>query len=114
MKAQSLVVYPGEVMPLYLDPSTLKDQQLVLTATAPGDYSVRILDHAAGRIMAKRLAGGREVWFWTLTGPYIPSHLFPGHGEAETLIQAKTEFRAKFDAWLAWAMELGHPVAWHG
>jgi hypothetical protein len=84
---------------LYMDPATLRDQQLVLTATAPGDYTVTTLDRSAGRIMLKRLSGGREVWFWTVTGPYIPSHPQPSHGEAETLADAKTAFRAKFDAW---------------
>ena len=101
-------------MTLYLDPATLEGQQLTLQAIGADDYSVRVLDHLAGRIMAKPLAGGRVVWFWTLTGPYLPVDLQPSSGEAETLLEAKAAFRAKFDAWLAWAKELGHSVAWMG
>jgi len=101
-------------VPLYLDPATLEGQHLLLKETAVGDYSVSILDHRAGRIMLKPVSGGREVWFWTITGPYIPTDLQPSHGDADTLLEAKSAFRAKFDAWLVWAKELGHPVMWTG
>lgn len=101
-------------MPQYINPAALEGQQLTLHAVGADDYSVRILDHAAGRIMAKPLSGSHMVWFWTLTGPYLPVDMQPSHGEAETLIEAKAAFRAKFDTWLAWARELGHPVAWMG
>lgn len=101
-------------MPLYLDPATLEGQQLTLHAIGADDYSVKVLDHVAGRIMVKPLAGGRVVWFWTITGPFIPADLLPSHGEAGTLLEAKAEFRAKFDAWLAWAKMLEQPVMWMG
>lgn len=101
-------------MPQYIDPATLDGQQLTLHAVGTDDYSVRILDHAADRIMVKSLSGGRVVWFWTLTGPYLPVDMQPSHGEAETLLEAKAAFRAKFDAWLAWATALQQPVMWMG
>lgn len=101
-------------MPLYLDPSTLEGQQLVLHQAAEGDYVVRILGYAAGRIMVRSVSGSRMLWFWTLTGPYVPGHLQPSNGDAESLLEAKAAFRGKFDAWLGWAKELGHPVAWSG
>ena len=99
-------------MSLYIEPATLEGQPLILKAMAPDDYSVRVLERFAGRIMAKPVSGGRVVWFWTVTGPYVPSHLQPSHGEAESLDEAKAAFRAKFDAWLAWAKDLQHPVVW--
>lgn len=99
-------------MSLYVEPATLEGQALILKAMAPDDYGVRVLDRLAGRIMAKPLSGRRVVWFWTVTGPYVPSHLQPSHGEAESLEEAKAAFRAKFDAWLAWAKDLQHPVVW--
>lgn len=99
-------------MSLYIEPATLEGQPLILKAMAPDDYGVNVLDRQAGRIMAKPLSGRRVVWFWTVTGPYIPSHLQPSHGEADSLEEAKAAFRAKFDAWLAWAKGLQHPVVW--
>lgn len=101
-------------MPLYLDPATLEGQQLTLHRIGADDYAVQVADHGAGRIMAKPLAGGRVVWFWTITGPYLPENLRPAQGEAETLIEAKAAFREKFDAWLAWATALQQPVMWMG
>lgn len=85
----------------------------MLKAIADGDYSVRIKEHVAGRIMAKPLSGNRVVWFWTITGPYVPLELLPSSGDADTVEQAKSEFRAKFDAWLVWAEQLQHPVLWN-
>lgn len=97
---------------LYLDPTTLEGQPLLLKTARNNDYTVRVLDHLAGRIMARPISGGRKIWFWTVTGPYLPLHLQPSSGEADTLEEAKAAFRAKFESWLAWATELGHPVAW--
>lgn len=99
-------------MSRYIDPATLEGQPLILKAAAPNDYTVMVLDRIAGRIMAKPVTGGRTVWFWTVTGPYLPERLRPGDGDAETLEEAKAAFRAKFDAWLAWAKDLQHPVVW--
>lgn len=101
-------------MSLYIDPASLEGQQLVLKPIGAADYSVRILDRRAGRIMLRQVAGNRVAWFWTVTGPYIPADMQPSHGEADTLREAKVAFRAKFDAWLTWAKELGHPVMWTG
>lgn len=99
-------------MSLYIDPATLEGQPLILKTAAPNDYTVMVLDRIAGRIMAKPVTGGRTVWFWTVTGPYLPDRLRPGDGDAESLEEAKAAFRAKFDAWLAWARDLQHPVMW--
>ena len=100
-------------MSRYVDPATLEGQPLILKVIGAQDYSVRVLDRVAGRITIKPLSGGRTVWFWTVTGPYLPGHLRPGDGDADTLEEAKAAFRAKFDAWLAWAKDLQHPVVWH-
>jgi len=101
-------------LPQYLNPTTLIGQQLTLHTVGADDYAVRVLDHPAGRIMAKPVSGGQVVWFWTLTGPYLPEHLRPSQGDADTLLEAKAAFRAKFDAWLAWAKGLQQPVMWMG
>src|SRR4051812_18503854 len=101
-------------MPQYVDPSTLEGQQLILHLIADEDFSVRVLGLLVGRIMIRLNAGNRVAWYWTVTGPYVPDHLRPAEGDAETLLAAKAAFRAKFDAWLAGAKELGHPVAWMG
>ena len=55
-------------MPLYIDPASLEGQQLTLHAVGADDYAVRVLDHAAGRIMArpKRLPRPRQ-----LSGPSL-------------------------------------------
>ena len=101
-------------MPIYLDPTSLEGQPLILHSIGDADFAVRVADHAAGRIMAKPISGGRRVWFWTLTGPSLPTDLQPSHGEAETLLTAKAALRAKFNAWMAWAKARGHPVLWRG
>src|SRR4051794_3419466 len=97
---------------LYLDPTTLESEPLLLTALRDNDYSVRVMDHIAGRIITRQVSGASEVWLWTVTGPYLPLHLQPSSGESDGIDEAKRAFREKFDAWLAWASELAHPVAW--
>ena len=96
-----------------IDPSTLVGQPLRLRRTAAGDYSVVIGDLPAGRIMRKPVAGGSEVWLWTVTGPYLPPGLQPAAGDAQTLDEAKAAFRAKYDAWLQWALAQGCEAVWH-
>ena len=100
-------------MPTYVDPAAFEGQPLILKRIGAEDYSVRVNDMVAGRIMAQPRSGGRLVWFWTVTGPYLPDQLRPSHGEAESLEDAKAAFRAKFDKWLAWAALLQHQVMWH-
>ena len=53
------------------------------------------------------------MWTWSITGVYVPQDLQPSHGTAETPEEAKAAFKAKYDAWLAWAVELDHDVVWH-
>jgi hypothetical protein len=100
-------------MPAYIDPASLKDVPLMLKQLADDDFSVRVAGRLAGRIMAKPVAGQREVWFWTITGPCIPMDLQPSSGDAETIEEAKEAFRAKFDRWREWAETLGHDVVWN-
>lgn len=100
-------------MPNYVDPAAFEGLPLLLKKQAQDDYAVLVNDMVAGRIMAKPVAGGRVVWFWTVTGPYLPDHLRPSNGDADTLDEAKTVFRAKFDKWLAWASTLQHQVVWN-
>lgn len=96
-----------------IDPARLVSQPLRLRRTAEDDYAVVVADLIAGRIMRKPIAGGVEVWFWTMTGPYVPPQLRPLSGDAETLDDAKDAFKAKFLAWLHWAATQGGDVQWH-
>lgn len=93
-------------MPHYVDPAGFERQPLILKRHAEGDYAVIVRDMVAGRIMAQDRSGGRRIWFWTVTGPYLPDQLQPSNGEADSLDGARAAFRAKFDRWLAWAVAL--------
>jgi hypothetical protein len=104
----------GIAMPNYVDPFAFEGQPLMLKKRAHDDYAVTVADRVAGRIMAQARSGGRKVWFWTVTGPYLPDHLRPSNGDADTLDEAKAAFRAKFDKWLTWASTLSHQVVWNG
>ncbi|MFN0191860.1 MAG: hypothetical protein ACKVP5_07760 [Aestuariivirga sp.] len=79
---------------------------------ADDDFAVMAGEFLAGRIMRKSKAFGESVWLWTVTGPYLPPQLQPGHGEADNLDAARAAFRAKFDAWRVWAAQQPEPH-WH-
>lgn len=100
-------------MPASIDPETLEGLPLMLRQAAAGDYTVAIAGRLAGRIMLKPVSGGRGVWFWTLTGPYIPPQLQPGNGDCASLDAAKAALKAKFEAWLLWAKGQGGAAVWH-
>jgi hypothetical protein len=98
-------------------PQQFQDHPLVLRTTYEGaanDHAILCAGHLLGRIMLTPMSGGAESWLWAITGPYIPPEVQPSHGRADTLAEAKTAFREKFDAWLTWAMEQGGPVPWNG
>lgn len=100
-------------MPHYVDPASFEGEPLFLKRQAEGDYAVIVRDMVAGRIMHQPRSFGQKVWFWTVTGPYLPEQLQPSNGEADSLDKAKATFRAKFDRWLAWASRLQHQVVWN-
>lgn len=100
-------------MPHYVDPASFEGQPLILKRYAEGDYGVVVRDLVAGRIMHQPRSFGQKVWFWTVTGPYLPDQLQPSNGEADSLDDAKAAFRAKFNRWLAWAVPLKHMVVWN-
>lgn len=68
-------------MPNSIDPASLSNMPLKLRRAAAGDFTVAIAGLVVGRIMLKPEQGGSGVWFWTLTGPYIPPALQPGNGD---------------------------------
>lgn len=94
-------------------PFKLIDQPLRLRRTAGDDYTVLVADLTAGRIMRKPMAGGGENWLWSLTGPYLPPGLQPSYGDCLSLDLAKDAMKAKFQAWLHWAVAQGGDVHWH-
>lgn len=99
---------------MHLDPSRFRDLPLLTRATAQNDHSVKIDGLLAGRIMLRPAAFGVSRWFWTVTGPAMVQAGLPSSGEAETLEEARLQFRQAFDRWMAWAMAQNGPVTWHG
>jgi hypothetical protein len=96
-----------------LDPHIFIDQPLHLARSRENDFRVMVAGHAAGRIFATLRSSGRNVWLWTVTGPYLPGAGLNGSGDSDDLAAAKSAFRATFDAWLQWAIRQNAPVTWH-
>ena len=97
-----------------LQPTTGKNNNfadLRVVPVMPRDAAV-IGDFAIG--LSYELAGGGTVLLWTVTGPYILPDLQPSHGDAETLDEAKQAFRAKYVAWLHWAVSRLGEATWNG
>jgi hypothetical protein len=68
----------------------------------------------AGRIMLVARSSGRSPFLWTITGPAAPASGVALNGEADSLEQAKAEFRAAFDRLLHWAaMSRDVELQWH-
>ena len=69
------------------------------------DYSIWAGGQRVGRIYRKYRSGGRELWFWGISGVIcdltvgIPTH----GGDATSLEDARDRLRVAFDHWLAWA-----------
>ena len=60
-------------MHVRVDPRRFANEPFTLHPIAPADYRVMIACHTAGRIFRAMRGGMREVWLWTLTGPYCVS-----------------------------------------
>ena len=84
-----------------------------LGRTATDDYRVTIAGHTAGRVFRMTKSASQHVWFWTVTGPYLPGAQLNGSGDTEDLSGAKAAFRSTFDAWLSWAIRQNTPIIWH-
>lgn len=81
--------------------------------TAPHDYMAMCgVDWPVGRIMREDTSSNPDKWTWSMTGPGIPQGLEPSGGRVETLDAAKAALRAKFDAWLSWALANPGPHRW--
>ncbi len=89
-------------------------QDLTLKRIGQDDFAVLADNRSAGRIMRKPKAFGASVWFWSVTGPFVPASLHPSHGEAESLETAKVEFRTKWEQLREWSTREGKPLHWHG
>lgn len=87
--------------------ATIADQ-LLLRSIGEEDFNVMVEagEHgrlAVGRIMRVARSSGRSPFLWTITGPAAPDSGVALDGEAESLDEAKAEFRAAFDRLLRWA-----------
>lgn len=100
-------------MHLRVDPRHFANEPLTLKLIGHSDYRVMIAGYAAGRIFMTMRGGMREVWLWTLTGPYCGSADINTSGECEMLQEARLAFRDTFDRWLAWAIRQNAEVSWH-
>jgi hypothetical protein len=58
-------------------------------------------------------SGNMPQWTWSITGPYLPPELQPGHGHADTLEGAQEDFKATFWRWHRWAAQRGRGD-WYG
>jgi hypothetical protein len=96
-----------------LKPEIFVDQPLHLARSGENDFRVMVAGHTAGRIFQTLRGSGKHVWFWTVTGPYLPDAQLNGSGDAEDLPVAKAAFRSTFDGWLAWALRQNALVLWH-
>ena len=95
------------------DPQIFVRQSLHLEGGDDDDYRVTIAGHTAGRIFRTMRSASQNVWLWTLTGPYLPATQLNSNGDSTDLGEAKTAFRATFDAWLQWAIQQNAPIMWH-
>lgn len=95
------------------EPDIFSGQPMHLARSADDDYRVTIAGHTAGRIFRTMRGSHRCIWFWTVTGPYLPGARLTGSGDADDLQGAKIAFRAAFDSWLAWAIRQNAPVTWY-
>lgn len=93
--------------------------QLLLRGIGQDDFAVMVEagQHgrlAVGRIMMVARSSGRSPFLWTITGPAAPECGVGLNGEAESLDQAKGDFRAAFDRLLHWAaMSRDGELRWH-
>jgi hypothetical protein len=98
----------------YIYPDRFQGVPFIRKEIAKNDFSILIDGLVAGRIINQPRSHVKTVWFWTVTGPYIPPELQPTNGEAETLEVAQEAFRAKFLQWQGWAAAQGKDALWHG
>ena len=94
----------------FIDPARFTDKTFTYRAIGMDDFSLRIDGLEAGRLMRMTLSFQRVVWFWTLTGPYMPPELQPTNGECETMEEAQEALKAKFWSWHRWALNGGKAV----
>ena len=81
-------------------------------AESINDYVVTIDGVVAGRIMEKRRADQKVVWYWTMSAPYYPFKAH--HGEEETYEAARDAFKNLFGEWHNWALKQTGFATWYG
>ena len=109
--------YPSPMPLIAVDPEHLANRPWTMRRTWPDardDFVVLVDGLSAGRIMCSARSFGEIVWFWSITGPYVPPELQPARGDCATIDEAKAAFRAKFEAWRRWAQGEGRAATWHG
>jgi hypothetical protein len=97
----------------YIYPDRFQGVPFIRKEITKNDYSILIDGLVAGRIINQPRSDGKTVWFWSVTGPYIPPELQPTNGEAETLEVAQQALKVKFLQWQRWAIAESKEAAWH-
>lgn len=100
-----------------LDIGALRSSVLTMRRSWPdcqNDYCIIAASVTFGRIMLMPKSHNIFVWFWTVTGPYLPPHLNPGNGDADTIESAKAAFQKKLSLWFEWAVTQKSAHIWNG
>ena len=100
-----------------VDPRRFLDQEMTLrrtSADSDDDYVVMITGLDTARIHQVKLAGSIVAWNWFITGPAIPRDQYPHNGTADSLEDAKSIVRQKFNAWLMRAVKREIAAVWYG
>lgn len=103
-------------MHIRLDPAILVGKPWTMRVSYEGaknDWVVMCAGHRIGRISLGDAGYNNGRWMWSITGPLLPEKLRPGQGTTDSLDEAKTALRTKFEAWLHYAIAQGDLANWH-
>lgn len=101
-------------MRLRLSFDRLRGKDLVFRPFLGDDHVVEIDRLRCGWILHSGRPGSSTEWWWTMTGPCCSHAQIDNVGSAATFERAKTQFRAAFERWAAWADAQAGSVDWWG
>jgi hypothetical protein len=101
-------------MPIRLTPKRLQNRSLVFRLFLGQDYIVEIDGLRAGWVLTGVSSTGKQIWWWTMTGPSCGVGRINNVSQCNSLEEAKSEFRQAFEKWMDWASDQAQPVVWFG